>query len=77
MAYRYISSLHSWFYPEDLGKSPKKKCFQEKKKVYVCVCVCVCVVCGGWGMCVCACMRACMCAMVCVSEREPSTLKEK
>ena len=69
MAYRYISSLHSWFYPEDLGKSPKKKCFQEKK-VGVCVCG------GGGGVCVCVheCVRACV--QWCVSEREPSTLKE-
>ena len=36
------SSLHSWFYPEDLGKSPEKKPFHEKSKC-VCVCVCVCV----------------------------------
>ena len=67
MAYHYISSLHSWFYPEDLGKSPKKKCFQERR---VCVCVCVC-----------ACVRACVhvydgvCVCVCV--RETSTLRVK
>ena len=34
------SSLHSWFYPEDLGKSSKTKRFQEKS-VHVCTYVCV------------------------------------
>ena len=46
------------------GKALKRNAFKRKK----CVCVC-----GGGGG---AYMRACMCAMVCVSEREPSTLKE-
>ena len=48
------SSLHSWFYPEDLGKSPKKKPLHEKS---VCVCVCVC-------------MSACNCVRVCRCKRE-------
>ena len=30
------SSLHSWFYPEDLGESPKNKLFHQKR---VCVTV--------------------------------------
>ena len=53
-----MSSLHSWFYPEDLGKSPEKKPFHEKSK---CVCVCVCV---------CVCMSECDCVHVCVCKRE-------
>ena len=36
------SSLHSWFYPEDLGKSPKKKPLPEKS-VCECVRLCACV----------------------------------
>ena len=63
MAYHYISSLHSWFYPEDLGKSPKKKCFQERS---VCVRACVHLF-----------MCTMVCVSVCVRERETSTLRVK
>ena len=58
MAYHYISSLHSWFCPEALGKIPKKKRFQEKS---VCVCASVCV---------CLCMCAMVSVSVCVCKRE-------